>query len=78
MSEHVNVYEAKTRFSHWIDEVQAGREVVVCKRNVPVAKLISVGPKKERRIGLAKGTFAVTSAFFEPLPDEVITSFEGS
>ncbi|MEI8095411.1 MAG: type II toxin-antitoxin system Phd/YefM family antitoxin [Spirochaetales bacterium] len=79
MSEHVNVYDAKARFSHWINEVEAGREVVVCKRNKPVALLspIHVPRNKERPIGLAKGTFTVGKAFFEPLPDEFVDLFEG-
>lgn len=78
MSEYVNLYEAKTQLSHWVDEVQSGREVVICKRNIPVAKLSPVaGVRKERKIGLAKGTFSVTAAFFEPLPDDIAASFEG-
>ncbi len=69
MSEHVNVSEAKARFSHWVDEVEAGREVVICKRNKPVAVL---SPIPE----LAKGTFTVANPFFEPLPDEFVELFE--
>lgn len=78
MSEFVNLYEAKTQLSHWVDEVQSGREVVICKRNVPVARLSALtGARKERKIGLAKGTFSVTQAFFEPLPDDIVAGFEG-
>jgi len=33
--------------------------------------------KKKRPIGLAKGQFKVPPAFFEPLPDDLINTFEG-
>ena len=78
MSEYIDVFEAKTQLTHWIEEVQAGREVVICMGNVPVAKLISIAaPQRLRKIGLAKGTFSVTPEFFDPLPDDLIAAFEG-
>lgn len=77
--EHINVYEAKTRFSHWVDEAQAGRSVVICKRNQPVALLspLAEPQRQERRIGLAKGTFTTPATFFDPLPDDLVRLFEG-
>ncbi len=33
--------------------------------------------KKQRPIGLAKGTFTVPDSFFEPLPDDLINAFSG-
>jgi len=68
-----------TNFSHWVDEVEAGREVVICKRNKPVALLspLPSAGKAQRPIGLAKGTFTLGTAFFEPLPDEELALFEG-
>ncbi len=35
----------------------------------------AVAVAKARLIGLGKGTFEVESAFFEPLPDDVVTAF---
>ena len=32
--------------------------------------------KKRRHFGLARGRFTVPESFFEPLPDEVVASFE--
>ena len=34
-------------------------------------------PPGTRPIGLAKGTFAIPSSFFDPLPDDVLDAFEG-
>jgi hypothetical protein len=31
----------------------------------------------ERPIGLAKGLFQIPTAFFDPLPDEMLDAFEG-
>ena len=60
----VNVSEAKTHFSSIVDLVERGETVVICKRNVPVATLTSLPPRKVAEdghhtiIGWAKGTGA--------------------
>jgi prevent-host-death family protein len=79
MSEFVNIYEAKSRLSHWLEEAQAGREVVICKRNKPVALLTSIHQpgQAKRHIGMAKGSFSVPSSFFDPLPEDLSALFEG-
>lgn len=74
----VNVHEAKATLSALLDEVEGGEEIVICRRNVPVAELraLPAARRKRRPIGLIKG-FRVPPAFFEPLPEEVVNSFEG-
>ena len=75
----VNVYEAKTHLSRYLERVAEGEVVVLCKRNVPVAELRRM-PKprtKPRPVGLAKGRFTVPDEFFEPLPTELVEAFEG-
>lgn len=75
----VNIYEAKASLSELIDRVAEGETVVVCRRNVPVAELRPLArPRRRKRpIGLARGSFAIPKAFFDPLPDEVVARFEG-
>ncbi len=34
-------------------------------------------PIKQRPVGLSKGKFQVPASFFEPLPDNILDSFEG-
>lgn len=58
----MNVSEAKTHFSSLVEMVGQGETVVICKRNLPVAKITaltqheeSVG-KHHTVIGWAKGT----------------------
>jgi prevent-host-death family protein len=74
----VNIYEAKVKLSALVDRVAEGETVVICRRNVPVAELRPVGkPRRTRRpVGLVRG-FRVPPSFFEPLPEEVVTAFEG-
>jgi prevent-host-death family protein len=74
----VNLYEAKARLSALIDRVAEGETVVICRRNVPTAELRPVPrPRRTRRpIGLVAG-FTVPGSFFEPLPEDLVTAFEG-
>lgn len=76
----INVHEAKTHLSHYLDEVEHGETVLVCRRNQPIAELrpLAVHRHKPRAIGLAKGKFTVPSTFFEDLPDEMLAAFRGS
>lgn len=75
----VNTHEVKAHLSRYLDEVEQGETVVVCRRNVPVAELRPIRPRPEapRPIGKAKGRFRVPEEFFEPLPVELVGSFSG-
>ena len=48
-------------------------------RNEPVAEIRALprARSEPRPIGLAHGQFTVPDSFFEPLPDDVVESFEG-
>jgi len=60
----MNVSDAKTHFSSIVDLVEKGEIVVICKRNLPVAKTVSLRgaetPDFKHRtvIGWAEGTGA--------------------
>ncbi|WP_298433873.1 type II toxin-antitoxin system prevent-host-death family antitoxin [Geobacter sp.] len=75
----INVHEAKTHLSHYLDEVEKGERIVVCKRNRPVAEIRPIPSRaaEKRPIGLAKETFTVPDSFFDELPDETIALFSG-
>lgn len=75
----VNIHDAKTHLSRFLARVAAGETVVLCKRNVPVAELRPV-PRRQtarRPIGLARGTFEVSPAFFEPLSEAELEAWTG-
>jgi prevent-host-death family protein len=75
----VNVHEAKAKLSEYLDAVERGERVVICRRNRPVAELTAApAPRRERRpIGLDKGRLRVPRSFFEPLPEDLLDAFEG-
>ena len=75
----INVQEAKTHFSHYLDEVAKGESFILCKRNKPVAEIRPIMSRvaTKRPIGLAKGTFTVPASFFDELPEETISLFSG-
>lgn len=74
----VNIHEAKTHLSRLVDEVVAGKEVVIAKAGKPMARLIPFIPAtKKRKLGLLAGKLSATADFDAPLPDEVLASFEG-
>jgi prevent-host-death family protein len=75
----INVQEAKTHLSHYLDEVAKGESFILCKRNKPVAEIRPIATKAhgKRPIGLAKETFSVPASFFDELPDETIALFSG-
>ena len=74
----VNIFEAKARLSECVDAVQRGEQVVICRRNRPVAELRAIGSARTtpRPIGGANG-LEIPSAFFEPLPDDTVAGFLG-
>lgn len=75
----VNVHEAKTHLSRYLARVAAGETILVCNRNVPVAEIRPVAPRRraKRPMGLAKGKFEVPPAFFAPLPETELAAWEG-
>jgi len=75
----LNLHQAKTHLSECIAQAEAGETVIICKRNKPVAEIrpIPQPTRKSRPIGLLKGQFSVPDSFFDPLPEEMLTAFEG-
>lgn len=78
----LNVHEAKTHLSEWLDRLERGEEevVVICRRNQPIAELRALPQRRttKRPIFRRDPRFAVPTSFFEPLPEDTITAFEGS
>jgi prevent-host-death family protein len=75
----INIHEAKTHLSHYLEEARKGEKMLICKRNRPIAEIRPLVGRSNnpRPIGLAKGTFSVPSSFFEELPEEVLKDFAG-
>ena len=75
----VDIHDAKTNLTRYLEELKPGETLVLCNRNRPVAELRSLRKKAVRkpRIGAAAGKFAVPDSFFDPLPDDIIRAFSG-
>jgi len=77
MAIQVNTHEAKTHLSKLLVRVQAGEEIVIAKAGIPVARLVAVNANVGRRIpGTAHGCIHIRADFDEPLPDDVLDTFE--
>jgi len=74
----VNIHEAKTNLSRLLEEVAAGKEIIITKAGKPIARLmpLSVTPKT-RHLGLFKGELQVPDDFDAPLAEDELASFEG-
>ena len=78
----LNIHEAKTHLSHYLELLEAGKEdaIVICRRNLPIAEIRAVPKERNvrRPVGLGRGSFTVPSTFFDPLPDDLLAAFEGA
>jgi prevent-host-death family protein len=60
-----SVHEAKTHLSRYLTLVSGGEDVVIMRRGKPVARLVSVQPRQEKREGgRLRGQFRVTDEFY--------------
>ncbi len=75
----LNIHEAKTNLSKYLDRLAKGEKILLGRRNVPIAEIRPLPPKTEtnRPIGLAKGQFKIPESFFEPLPGDLLDAFGG-
>ena len=73
----VNMHDAKTHFSRLINRVESGEEIIIAKAGKPVARLVPlIGRIEKRSPGTAKGRIVINEGFFEPLPEDVLEDFE--
>lgn len=71
LTQMVDVSEVETRFSELLRLVNKGTEVILTKKNVPVARLVPVEPDKKQRIpGLHAGASWTSDDFDDPLPEQ--------
>lgn len=76
--EFVNIHQAKTHFSHLINQALKGEEVVIAKAGVPLIKLTPYEKKStKRKGGQLKGVLLIEDNFDDPLPEDVLKSFYG-
>jgi len=73
----VNVHEAKTQLSRLLARVEGGEEVVIAKAGRPIARLVPMRERPNRRVpGTAQGRVTIAPEFDAPLPESVLREFE--
>lgn len=70
----VSTRDAKTQLSKLIDQSLAGEEVIIMRAGEPVARIVPI--REDRVPGSARGRIWISPDFNEPLPDEILDSFE--
>ena len=77
MAKKVNIHEAKTHFSKLINRVMGGEEIIIAKAGKPVARLTSISENSTTRSpGSAKGKITISEDFNDPLPTDLMDSFD--
>jgi antitoxin (DNA-binding transcriptional repressor) of toxin-antitoxin stability system len=74
----VNIAEVKANLSGYIERVEGGETIVLCRRNVPIAEIRPLRklPEEPRPVGIDRG-MTIPPGFFEPLPATLLDAFEG-
>jgi antitoxin (DNA-binding transcriptional repressor) of toxin-antitoxin stability system len=74
------IFEAKTHLSELVKKAQAGKTVIITsgREKKPVAKIEAIQPVKSKRLGFMETPgFALSDAFWEPLPEEELRLWNG-
>ena len=54
----VNIHEAKTQLSRYVDQAAAGEEVTIARAGKPIARLVPLqAAKNSRQLGLGKALY---------------------
>ena len=71
------VAEAKARLSQYLDTVQQGETVILCRRDAPIAEFrpLPSQPRRERWVDIDRG-MELPASLFEPLSDALPNRFE--
>ena len=73
----INIHEAKTHLSRMLERVERGEDVIIARAGRPVARLVPFEePRRSRRLGRDAGLFVVPDDFDDPLPEDVLRTFE--
>ena len=74
----VNVHEADARLSRMLAQVEAGEEVIIARCGKPVAQIVRYRKRGKRKPGSMAGRFTVPDSFFDPLPEDELSAWNGN
>jgi antitoxin (DNA-binding transcriptional repressor) of toxin-antitoxin stability system len=61
------VHKAKSMLSQLVEEAASGKEVIIARGKIPVARLVAIKPPKNRKPGTMKGRLRAKAGAFDPL-----------
>jgi len=61
----VNIYDAKTHFSQWVDKASSGEDVIISRNGKPLVRITRLeGTSKPRiKFGVLKGKLKIAADF---------------
>ncbi|HUU39784.1 MAG TPA: type II toxin-antitoxin system prevent-host-death family antitoxin [Desulfatiglandales bacterium] len=73
-----NIKEVKANLSRLLEKVASGAEVIISREGKPMARISRLEASLPKiRFGVLKDKVKVAEDFDAPLPDELISEFEG-
>lgn len=74
----VNIHDAKTHFSKFINQALKGDEIIIARDGKPLVKLVPYSEEPQfRKGGQFKGLMEISEDFDAPLPEEILKQFYG-
>ena len=75
----ISIDEMGRDLSGYLQRVEAGETLIILRAGKPVAEVKPTGPQSigMRPFGLCAGEFTVPDDFDAPLPESVLSEFEG-
>jgi prevent-host-death family protein len=77
MADMYNMHDAKTQLSRLAERAANGEEIVIARNGHALARLVPIGERKPRTLGLWKDRVWMSDDFDDPLPWEIQRHFEG-
>jgi len=72
----VNIHEAKTHLSRYLEQLEFSHEpIVICRNGKPIAQLVEYKETQHRKSGALKGKIKIEEDF-DRLPSDFMGHFE--
>jgi len=81
-SDHPNVHQVRENMASYLEAVERGEEVVICRRNQPVARLVPYAGARRREPrplgGAPDAGQALPEGFFDDMPADWLVPRPGA
>ncbi|MDR3287974.1 MAG: type II toxin-antitoxin system prevent-host-death family antitoxin [Peptococcaceae bacterium] len=77
--QQINIHEAKTQLSYWLDKAAKGEPFIIAKAGKPIARVEGFEPANPRsRIGFMRDQISIPADFDQMGAAEIVGLFGGS